>query len=626
MQKNYRIFNRKIAGFKGVYQLSVLFLTVITSLGFTGVVSADTGPESEAEILAVQACDVFQESNGIVVIQAEAKTNGWSKKTSGGFSYIEWTGKEFFGNPSAGKITYKIKFNNPGIYKFVWRNKINHGNQTSEHNDTWLKFPNSSNITFFGHRGNANNVASDLKAKKNVVFPRGSGITPYPAGASSQGYFKVYMNRKDWRWIASTSDHNPHDIYVEVKQAGTYDMQIAARSYKHAIDGMILHHIQKQGTKLSDGTLDNLLKSVKDCSDLPDDPTPDPDPEPEPGNSAPVIDPVADQTIEAGKKMNLKITIKDQDNDNINLVCDIKKGGATVPQSEYTFLVKKKGQVGRLKLNTDDGDEGKLDVTIVASDGQSSTEEKFSIQIIGDGNPDPDPDPDPNPGNGNLDIYLVNTTNNQDIKKLENNSSFAVGPVGIRVGVGVQVTKGVRFVLTGGPDNMKYRNKEGNQPPYSLFGDIGNKINPWKNLKPGNYNLLVEVRKTNAKKSINFTVTGGNSSPVAREGQTVTKQKDPEVLVDEQLYADFKIAKLYPNPVAEELIVEYSGSAEKSSISLYLVNRLGVSFPLDAKSYQVEGNKIKVTMGNLNLSGGVYLLKIENANTGKAEVFRLIKY
>ena len=739
MRKNYRIFSKEIIRFVSLCNPPVLLLPVFLFLALAGVAGAHNGPETEPEEwLAVQACDVFQESNGVVVVQAETKTaSGWAKKSADGATFLEWNGQQYFSKPVGGKITYKVKFNSPGIYRFVWRSKINQGNDDAEHNDTWLKFPNNSNITFFGHARGAGDVAADLKAKRNVVFPRGTGLSPVPNGSSSEGWFKVYMNRLGWNWIALTSDHDPHFIYVEVKQAGTYDMQIAGRSYKHAIDGMVLYHIGKKGNNLSNSVLDNLLKSVKDCSDIPTDPTP--------SNSAPTISSITNKTVTEGQTAKATVNASDANGDNISLSVVIKKGTNTVSSGKYTFASKNNGTLGELTFPTKVGDAGEYQVTVNASDGKASSSKTFKITVTKAG--EPVPDPDPVPTDGKVTIYLVNANTNQDIKVLENNASFGIGVVGIRAATTVKVTNGVRFTLTGGPNNMYYRHKEGEITPYSLFGDKGTTILPWTNIKAGSYKLLVEILGTSVSKTINFTVTGGSDpapdptpdddviqvvkfylinpstnqrvkelkngdviasgqvvnveavtnpavvgsvrfalngksnfrtesvAPYALGGDTngnysgITLPKGSNVLtaipytksqgsgvagkslkitftvgssarvaqssgnekttvksVGEQLYSDLKIARFYPNPVAEELTVEYTGQAEEGDIRLQLVNRLGVVYPLDVQTYQIEGNTIKVNLGERNLSAGVYILKVQYLNTGKAEVFRLIKY
>ncbi len=459
--------------------------------------------------MAEQAnCDVAVEQNGLVIIQAEAKSgSGWAKKSEGKFSFIEWTGGENFRKPSAGILNYQIKFNTPGFYRFEWRNTIKKGSDRAEHNDSWLKFPNNSGLTFFGYKGDPNDVEASLRNKKDVVFPAGTGLGKAPNGSSTEGWFKVYINNTNWAWRAVTSDHDPHQIYIQVKQAGTYTMQVGARSEGHAIDGMVLYHLKKQGN-ISNSKLDALLSSVKDCGGGTG--GEDPDPEPEPTNTAPTIKPVGDQSATEGTTSKVVMSASDKENDAINLSVDVKDGNSkTVSPSRYSFTTTNKGKTGTFTFATKTGDAGKYKVTVTAGDGKLSSQETFTLTVVAKG------EPKPPVNNENLTFYLVDTKTNKDIMALNNGSSFKVGAVGIRVEVkNAQVKSGVGFVLKGGPNNITYKNNEGNITPYSLFGDKGVNVQPWQNIKAGTYTLSAEVYGTNVKKEITFkVVTQGGDKP-----------------------------------------------------------------------------------------------------------------
>ena len=191
----------------------------------------------------------FEEKNGTLTFEAESinLSSSWKKQNSKpgytGSGYIIWTGNNYFTSPGNGQLKIKIKINTPGKYKFEWRNCAAIGNLTTEHNDSWLKFPDADD--FYGQKGNS------------IVYPKGSGKGNEPNGAGGNGYFKIYVNSTSWRNQASTSDHDPHDIFIHFNSKGTYEMIISGRSNGHGIDKMTF---TRQGNS----------------------PTPDPDPDPDP--------------------------------------------------------------------------------------------------------------------------------------------------------------------------------------------------------------------------------------------------------------------------------------------------------------------------------------------------------
>ncbi len=176
---------------------------------------------------------IFEEQNGIVVMEAETiTTSGWSVRSDGsasGGSHLTYTGSDAFTTPGISTLTYKVKINSPGTYRFIWRNKISILANTApntEHNDSWLKI-----------------IASDFYAQNGSsrIYPYGSGRTPNPNGAGSGGWFKVYTNTIDWSWATRTSDNDPHVIYATFNNAGVYDILVSGRSNGHSIDRLVLY-------------------------------------------------------------------------------------------------------------------------------------------------------------------------------------------------------------------------------------------------------------------------------------------------------------------------------------------------------------------------------------------------
>ena len=177
---------------------------------------------------------VFNESGGLIAAEFEkAAFNGpWNQaSSSSGFTgdgYLVWTGNQYFGNPGNGIIRLKLRINSPGTYEFTWRTAVIIGNNPTEHNDTWLRFPDADD--FFGEKNG------------NIIYPKGIGKSPNPEGASADGWFKVYRSggNLSFQWEAYTSDFDGHKIFVKFNSPGEYTMEVSARSTGHAIDKFLL--------------------------------------------------------------------------------------------------------------------------------------------------------------------------------------------------------------------------------------------------------------------------------------------------------------------------------------------------------------------------------------------------
>lgn len=192
----------------------------------------------------------FEEVNGNLTIPAESLTltGSWAvQNTVAGFNgtgYIVWTGTDSFTTQTAtALITTQIKINTPGTYLFKWRNKVGQGTTSTDFNDSWLKFSDATD--FFA-----------LKPGGVKVYAKGSGKTPNPAGAGTNGFFKIYLNSTtNWTDRAFTFDNDAHSIYVEFASEGVYTMLISARSRLHLIDEIVL-------TKVTLGLNENLKEDT----------------------------------------------------------------------------------------------------------------------------------------------------------------------------------------------------------------------------------------------------------------------------------------------------------------------------------------------------------------------------
>lgn len=177
-------------------------LSVALSLLFIGNASADcVAPLIEQE--------------GILVGEAESVElmGDWRMDflTPGhtGLGYIFHTG-------GAGKLTYKLKINNPGIYRFQLRSKVGMGKVTTEHNDSYVSFPDASD--FFA-------VALDNNdTLRNTTY-------------------KAYSSASlDWNWTTYTVDHDPHILFVKFDTAGVYTFNLEGRSAYHIVDRFVLYN------------------------------------------------------------------------------------------------------------------------------------------------------------------------------------------------------------------------------------------------------------------------------------------------------------------------------------------------------------------------------------------------
>lgn len=178
----------------------------------------------------------YVESGGLVIVElerAEGSLGSWRVDTAiagyTGDGYLFYNGSNQFGIPGRSPLRFLVRFTRTGTYRVQWRSRIAVGSDNTEHNDSWLKFPDADD--FYAQRGSS------------VVYPWGSGRTPNPEGSGAFGWFKVYQNTVgEWAWRTATSDNDPHDIYVRIDTPAVYTVQISGRSHGHAIDRLVLSH------------------------------------------------------------------------------------------------------------------------------------------------------------------------------------------------------------------------------------------------------------------------------------------------------------------------------------------------------------------------------------------------
>jgi len=187
-----------------------------------------------ARVLA-QSPPIFQESGGVVIIEIESAQNFglWELQQDElgytGEGYLHYKGPNHYNAPGNSLLKFEIKIEKTGKYRFQWHSLIAIGESNTEHNDSWLRFQDASD--FYGEKDG------------QKVFPKGVGKTPNPNGSSFDGWLKIYQNNQNnWTWVTRTSDHDPHEIYVEFDTIGIYTIEISGRSNGHAINRIALYH------------------------------------------------------------------------------------------------------------------------------------------------------------------------------------------------------------------------------------------------------------------------------------------------------------------------------------------------------------------------------------------------
>ncbi len=185
---------------------------------------------------------VSYEKDGLLSVEMESVrlSDGWimgSETDSLGKSvdFIYWGGEQYFNETGHGILEIPIYINSAGTYRIDWRMKVGKGEDVTQHNDYWLKM-DGAQIYAQNHKG-------------HKVFPRPACqyVEGYdcPNGSSDDGFFKVYGQKSHFGWHAHTSDHNGHELYVDIETPGHYEIIINARSSYCYLDKILLHDISQ---------------------------------------------------------------------------------------------------------------------------------------------------------------------------------------------------------------------------------------------------------------------------------------------------------------------------------------------------------------------------------------------
>ncbi|WP_235295865.1 hypothetical protein [Portibacter marinus] len=173
--------------------------------------------------------------------------------------YLVWKGSNHYSDPGKGLLNFRIRIENPGTYRFLWRSRITQGNSNTDFNDSWLRIPNADH--FYGKRDSDGHIVYPKGTNQDPIVDSEGQAHTMPEGAGKDGWFKIYMNRLgSWAWISRTSDNDPHQIFAIFDEAGDYTIQIAGRSTNHGIDKltMFLTHIP-QNTATATNVLSDAL-------------------------------------------------------------------------------------------------------------------------------------------------------------------------------------------------------------------------------------------------------------------------------------------------------------------------------------------------------------------------------
>lgn len=198
-------------------------------------------------------CD-YEAVDGMIVIEAESLPilEDWQiETTEPGYyvdGYIGWTRGSYNGDPTHGVMQVTIHVAAPGRYRLRWRNRIGMGTNTTEHNDSWAKFPDAADS--YGLQLSGTNELRRYPRPRCEDADAMAAIEALPAvesaacveGASVDDWFKVYSSgANDWSWSTRTNDNDAHDVMVEFAAPGDYTFMMAARGDWHLVDRIVIH-------------------------------------------------------------------------------------------------------------------------------------------------------------------------------------------------------------------------------------------------------------------------------------------------------------------------------------------------------------------------------------------------
>jgi len=426
----------------------------------------------------------FEETNGIAILELDSKSSGsWQKKSvsgASGGSALTYNGTDYFRTPGNSTITYKVKINSSGTYRFIWRSKISiiatDAAPNTEHNDSWLKI-NGSN--FFAKRGNS------------IVYPGGSGKYPVAEGNTAGGWFKAYTNQVNWNWVTRTNDGSGHEIYVTFSKSGVYNIQVSGRSKGHTIDRMVLY----KESNYSSSQAQSLSRSVTTC----DTSTPTPSPINE-SPSVNITSPSNGQTITSGSSVTVQLSSSDSDGNISKHELFINNSLVDTDGSNYTPYIISNIQPGSYVITA----------KVTDSKGESDTS-TVNISVSGSGTTDPDPEPTPPTSNTAPVVKITNLNNGQEVT-IGSDISIAVSSSD----ADGDVVKHQIFV-----NNVLVDTDGANYTPHTI-----------KSISSGNYTITATITDNSGETSSDTVViTAENDDNPGTDPTPPTYSSDPAVSI-----------------------------------------------------------------------------------------------
>ncbi|TWO32865.1 T9SS type A sorting domain-containing protein [Seonamhaeicola sediminis] len=215
----------------------------------------------------------FEEQNGLLTIEMESgnlptgtnwKTGSEADPNLSGstITFIYWDGPQSFNALSNAQITYNIKINTTGTYRFAWRGRIGTGTLSGEHNDAWLRIV--ADDWYMTQNGDPNASAIEPIPTCNSNPDRGC-----PDDAKVNGYIKAFMNRSPtgpienrWGFVTNSKFNGVSQrfIWATFDTPGNYSVIIDARSSFFFMDKMVLRR-----TNVSDSNAFNLNNNESSC-------------------------------------------------------------------------------------------------------------------------------------------------------------------------------------------------------------------------------------------------------------------------------------------------------------------------------------------------------------------------
>ena len=222
-----------------------------------GTGAPGTGGDTPDPGASAASCD-FETVDGKAVFEAESlpvdRHDDWevNQQFNGfvGSGYIEWVGVSHFNDPTHGVMSVAVRIEQPGRYRLQWHTRIGKGDNPTEHNDTWVKFPDAAD--YYGLRS-VNGDGTEVRRYPKPICRDDAAMDALEAradidvadcvdGSSKDGWLKVYSSgARDWKWSARTSDNDASHVLAEFDAAGVYEMRLAARSDHSLIDRIVLH-------------------------------------------------------------------------------------------------------------------------------------------------------------------------------------------------------------------------------------------------------------------------------------------------------------------------------------------------------------------------------------------------